>query len=339
MTRAGRIPGRLLLVPLVTALLWPAAAGAQDRTAWMKEARFGVMTHYLADWIAREQGQGRAMTVEDWNDLVDRFDADGLAEQVAAAGAGYHVLTIGQNSGFYLAPNATYDRHVGARPSRCARRDLVADMADALHRRGLRLIVYLPSGAPAGDRDAVAALGWRPGAHRNREFQQKWEQVIGEWSRRWGAKVDGWWFDGCYWPNAMYRAEEPPNFASFAAAARAGNPASVVAFNPGVVDRLLSVTPHEDYTAGEIDRPDRLMIRRAEGGKVDGARVHVLSYLGASWGRGMPRFDDAQVIAWSRKAVAAGGAITWDVPVEKGGSIPRPFLDQLSAVGRALGRK
>jgi alpha-L-fucosidase len=323
------------------ALVGPVAtADGQDRTAWMREARWGVMTHYLADWIAREeQGQVGAMTVERWNDLIDRFDADGLAGQLDLVGAGYLILTIGQNSGFYLAPNPTYDRLVGARPSRCSRRDLVADLAGALHGKGIKLIVYLPSGAPAGDREAVEALGWQPGARRNREFQGRWEQAIRDWSTRWGTKVDGWWFDGCYWPNAMYRAAEPPNFASFAAAARAGNPEAVVAFNPGVVDRLLSITPEEDYTAGEIDQPDRMMIRRAEGGKVDGARIHVLSYLGATWGRGEPRFDDARVVAWSRKVVGSGGAITWDVPVRREGLIPRPFLDQLTAVGKALGPK
>ena len=50
-----------------------------------------------------------------------------------------------------------------------------------------------------------------------------WEAVIGEWSARWGTRVDGWWYDGCYWPNTMYRAKEPPNFESFATAVRAGN--------------------------------------------------------------------------------------------------------------------
>ncbi len=68
----------------------------------------------------------------------------------------------------------------------------------------------------------------------------------------------------------MYRTEEPPNFVSFAAAARAGNPDSIIAFNPGVVPRILSVTPHEDYTAGEINDPNRVEIRRAENGKIDG---------------------------------------------------------------------
>ena len=219
------------------------------------------------------------------------------------------------------------------------RHNLVADLSDALHQRNIKLIAYLPSGAPAGDRAAASALGWHDGPDRNREFQLNWEQVIREWSIRWGKKVDGWWFDGCYWPNTMYRSPEPPNFASFAAAARAGNSESVVAFNPGVVNRLLSVTPHEDYTAGEINEPDRLMIRRAAGGKVDGARIHVLTYLGATWGRGSPRFSDDKVIAWTRKVNAAGGTMTWDVPVQKNGLITGPFVDQLTAVGRSVRAK
>ena len=41
---------------------------------------------------------------------------------------------------------------------------------------------------------------------------------------RWGQKVWGWWFDGCYFADAMYRHPDAPNFASFAAAAKAGNP-------------------------------------------------------------------------------------------------------------------
>ena len=43
-----------------------------DRAAWMKETRWGVMVHYLADWKARELRE--PMTVEKWNDLVDHFD-------------------------------------------------------------------------------------------------------------------------------------------------------------------------------------------------------------------------------------------------------------------------
>src|SRR5215469_7430140 len=278
---------------------WTGAASAQDRAAWMPKARWGVMTHYLADWQARVHNL--TMSVDQWNKMVDGFDAEGIARQLQSVGAKYYQISIGQNSGYYLSPNATYDRLTGANPSKCSRRDLVADLYEALNKRGIKLMVYLPSGAPGQDKAADAALEWRNGPYPNREFQAKWEQVIGEWSQRWGKKVGGWWFDGCYFPNSMYRSPDPPNFASFAAAARAGNPNAVLAFNPGVVYRILSMTPYEDFTAGEIDQPDRVTIRRSVDGKVDGTQIHMLSYLGRTWGMGDPRFTTDEMIGYTRK--------------------------------------
>ena len=307
---------------------------AQDRAAWMREARFGVMTHYLADWIA--QTTHEPMGIERWNTLVDRFDVERIAEQVKSTGAGYYLISIGQNSGYYFAPNPVYDKLTGIAPSKLARRDLVADLYEAMHKRGIRLMVYLPSGAPGGDKAADAALGWQNGPYRNKEFQQKWEQVIREWSARWGKNVSGWWFDGCYWPNTMYRSEDAPNFASFAAAARAGNPDAALAFNPGVIHRLISITPYEDYIAGEIDDPEKITIRRAVDGKQDGAQLHVLTHLGEQWGKGAPRFTAAQAVEWSKKVVQQGGAITWDTPVDPAGRIAPEFVEQLTAIGKAV---
>ncbi len=60
----------------------------------MKEAPWGLMVHYLADWKARELRE--PMTVEKWNDLVDHFDVNGLADQIKSVGAGYLILAIGQ---------------------------------------------------------------------------------------------------------------------------------------------------------------------------------------------------------------------------------------------------
>jgi hypothetical protein len=197
-------------------------------------------------------------------------------------------------------------------------------------------MVYLPAGAPGGDAVARSALEWRPGPQRNREFQEKWEQVIREWSLRWGKEVSGWWFDGVYWPNAMYRSDEPPNFASFAAATRAGNPDALIAFNPGVVDRTISLTPYEDYTAGETNDPDRVYVRRVEAGKADGAQIHRLIFLGRTWGKGPPRFTDEQAINFTRSFIAQGGVVTWDAPIQPNGLISKPFLDQLIAIGKAV---
>ena len=308
-----------------------------DRAAWMKDARWGVMTHYLADWKARDFHL--TMSVDQWNQLVGGFDVETLAKQLESVGAKYYIITLGQNSGYYLSPNFMYDHYVGIQPSKCSRRDLVAELSDALGRRNIKLVLYLPSGAPGGDRVARKGLAYDTEDPRKAEFQLRWENVIREWSKRYGKKIAGWWFDGCYTPNAMYRYPDPPNFESFAAAARYGNPDAAVAFNPGVFPRITPMSPYQDYTAGEINDPAGVDPHYLADGKVDGAQIHVLSYLGRTWGTGDPRFTTEQVTEWSRKVNGFGGAITWDTPVQLNGTIAQPFVEQLAAVGRVLGTR
>jgi len=314
---------------ILLALCSAAAAGEEAaemrrRTHWFRDAKWGVFAHYLT---------GKDTSAEDWSRRVNGFDVTGLTRQLETIGAKYFFITLGQNSGHYCSPNATYRKCVGIKPSKCSVRDLVADLYDALHPKRIRLLVYLPSGAPDEDLVATKALHWQKGPYRNREFQVRWENVIREWSLRWGSKVAGWWFDGCYWPNEMYRQPDPPNFASFAAAARAGNPDSIVAFNPGVLVPITSLTEHEDYTAGEINEPGQV---KCADRWVNGAQFHMLSYLGPWWAQGPPRFSNEQVIEWTRAINACQGVATWEVPVGENGLIPQPFVEQLIAVRRAL---
>ena len=322
-----------------------AAEPAPDhRTDWLKEAKWGVFMHYMGDTVLK----GDQLTIENWNKAVEAFDVNGLADQLASAGAGYFVLTLGQNSGFYCSPNKSYDKLTGITPSKCARRDLVSDLSEALSAKGIRLMVYLPSGAPDRDQEAMKAFEWKPGQFplwtyvngkpkgqddRLAAFQKKWESVIAEWSKRWGRQVSGWWFDGCYYPDAMYRHPEAPNFASFAAAARAGNPHSVVAFNPGVLDPIITLTPEEDYTAGEINDPGKVV---CPGRWVTKAQFHMLSFLGPTWCQKPPRFKADQVVAFTRAITDKEGAVTWDVPpAGVNGHIPDDFLAQLKAIGES----
>lgn len=311
---------RLCLLLAVTAL---TASAQSPRTEWFRQARFGVFLHYLTE---------KDTTVEEWNRRIDNFDAEGLARQLESTGARYFFITLGQNSGHYLSPNKTYDSYVGISPSKCSRRDLVADLYRALEPRGISLMVYLPSGAPDRDPIAMEKLQWKKGPYRNKEFQLKWEAIIREWSQRWGTHVKGWWFDGAYWPNTMYRTKDAPNFESFAAAARSGNPNSILAFNPGVINPITSITPHEDYTAGEIND-----VEHARASFRDGAQWQMLSFLGTSWSAGTaPRYSDEQIVGWTKKLAEKGVVVTYDVPRLENGLIPEPFLKQLRAIGTAL---
>ncbi len=344
---------RVVRYTLIVTLLgsaWPVAAA--ENTDWFRDANWGVMTHYLG--APPSSSGGEELTAQMWNRQIDAFDVEGLADQIASTGAGYLLFTIGQNSGHFCAPNATYDKFVGISPSKCSSRDLVADLGKALKKRNVRLLVYLPSGAPAADPVARKKLGWRwgrtggwqlpgePVGGRLVEFQRKWEAVIREWSLCWGDLVAGWWIDGCYFPDQMYYFDDEPNFASLAASMRAGNPKSIVAFNPGVVVPVVVHTKHEDYTTGEVTLkrlPEAVAACPGRWLQHDGAKVqfHILTYLGESWCRGeRPQWPDEKVIGITRDIGDKGGVVTYDIPIQTSGLIPETFVEQLRALGESV---
>jgi len=318
-----------------------------SRLCWFREANWGVMFHYL-DKPASSTTVS-STSAEEWNRRVESFDVARFAATVKETGAGYVIFTLGQNTGHFCAPNPVYDGIVGIRPSKLSRRDLIMELAEALLPE-VKLIAYLPSHAPAHDAQAVdrlrlhpswdgSAWGLRaplpaaaPADQRLAQFQRHWEDIITWWGERWGEKVAGWWLDGCYFPDKMYRDREEPNFASFARALRAGNGERILAFNSGTSRPFERLAAEQDYTAGETSNrmpaPNKW---EPMGETIDGMQMHVLSYLGDWWGEGGPRFSTEWVRAYTRMVVERGGVMTWDVPIRADGEIPSGFLDQLQA--------
>lgn len=319
---------------------------------WLRETKWGVFVHFLA-----EHYLDQPITPAKWNRLVDDFNVERLADQLKSAGAGYLIFTIGQNSGYFCAPNAVYDDLVGYSESHCSHRDLLADLYEALHQRGIHLIAYLPGGAPEQDAQAVARLEWQKGGpDRLVNFQRKWEAICRTWSERWGTKVRGWWMDGCWFADAMYRFDDEPNFKSFAAALKAGNSDSLVAFNPGIrLAAIESMTPYEDMTCGEC--LDVLYVgtyeRTGDGGwgdyvdfrdgTVNGVQLHIYlslkAYLkGVKFYDSPPRFPQELVIGYTRYLNERGGVISWETPITATGELKPLFFRQLTELGRAIGK-
>lgn len=287
---------KLCVTAIAAAALACAAGDKNPATDWMPQAKVGAFMHFLPG--------------ADTYPLVDKFDVAAVTQQLVDSGARYFIFTLGQNSGYMNAPNATYERTAGFEPhARCARRDLPKELAAALKPHGIRLMLYLPCQTPNRDLPAIKAFGV-PEEPLNRDrkidltFARKWAEVIREWSQRYGDAVSGWWFDGGYqwvgFNNEMAQL--------YAAAAKSGNPDAVVTFNPGV--SLKRATASEDYTAGELTEP----FSHTCGGRwLDGSQWHVLTYLGKTWGARDVRIEDAKWTAWTRDVTAKGGCVTFDL--------------------------
>jgi len=312
-------------------------------TDWFMQCRWGMLSHYLADTASNLKPID--LTADDWNRRIDAFDVDGLARQLADAHVPYFFITLGQNSGFYLSPNRAYDDIVRISPSKCSRRDLIADLARAFAPYGIRLMVYLPGGAPGADAVARERLE-QPLDERLSTIQWHWEAVVREWSLRWGRSVHGWWVDGPY-NAAAYKHPDAPNYRSFAEALKAGNPDSLVSFNNGLRTQsplLYSITEFEDYTPGEIERdlpvapgclPDYSRLTPYSR-TIDGAQLHILTVMGEWWGKGPVRFPDELTIGYTKFINSRGGVVTWDAPLTTAGLIDETFRPQLMALGAAM---
>jgi hypothetical protein len=239
------------------------------------------------------------------------FDVKRLSQQIEETGATYFVITLGQNSGYFISPNTTYDQHTGYAPgTRCSTRDLPLDLYAALHPRGIRLLLYLPCQTPNRDPRAQRAFGLPEGPADQPltpAFAHKWAQVIQEWSDRYGDKISGWWFDGAY---DHIRFDESVA-QLYAEAAKHGNPHSIVTFNPGV--RVIRHTRAEDYTAGELNEPlDQIPTSRW----LEGSHWHALTYLGSNWGQCDTRYTANQWANWMNAVTLAGGTASLDVGLE-----------------------
>src|SRR5579862_7766724 len=110
-----------------------AAAYRQANTDWFAKCRFGISTH----WTAQSQPVGR----DDWlpfEEAVNHFDAKRYVQQASEAGSQYILFTSCHALQMLPAPCAAIDR---VAPGRTTRRDLIGDLADACHARGMHLIV------------------------------------------------------------------------------------------------------------------------------------------------------------------------------------------------------
>lgn len=305
-TMAGSLAGMLVIGISIAGVAWaePAQPPAQSAEAapasaspsdWLNEARIGAFMHFLP---------GDPASFAKVND----FDVDALADQLEAMGARYFVFTLGQNSGWFNAPNAVYDRVTGYRTGeRCSERDLPLELSRALHAKGIRLMLYLPCQTPNRDARAQRAFGLAEGPKDqpiDLAFARRWAEVIHEWSARYGDKVGGWWFDGGY----AWVGFNEDIARVYSEAVKSGNPQAIVTFNPGV--GLKRHTQAEDYTAGELNEPFDVV----PGGRwVDGSQWHALTFLGTTWGRRDVRYPTERWQAWFRKVAEKGGAVTLDM--------------------------
>ena len=294
-------------------------------TRWLLDAKWGLFSHFLPN--APNEEIPASMTGRQWNKKVNAFNVSGLGDQLESLDIPYFFITLGKESDYFCSPNSNYEKLFAKGKGKLTERDLVADLAADLIPRGIRLCVYLP------------ALGGEGSARE----QQMYQQVIQEWSERWGKFISAWWVDDGKLPDSdMYKA--------YAAAFKSGNPDALIAFNAGRIVYTYNIlkppTNHEDYFAGHADwLLPVCQVRYFDkyefwvGPDFHGDQLHFLTFLGSYWGTGDPRFPDDLVVGWTQHTNDYGGTVSYDVPLSGTGIIPEKHFNQLSTLRKHIKRQ
>jgi hypothetical protein len=310
----------------------PVEYKGNPNTDWFKDAGYGIMVHYLKEAIVPEGGS------KEWNDAVNSFNAENFARQAKEAGAGFVMFTLGQNSGYYCSPNASFDKILGTQPGElCSTRDLPMDLIKELGKYNIPLILYLPSNPPVNNPLVSEKFHYPLKDTATSQYNQPiLESMIREWSLRYGSGVKGWWFDGLYSWNSIRSTRMDMsldyNISTHTLAAKAGNVNSIVTYNYGF-GKIQVNTPYCDYSSGEKQTIDEFPSSRWV---EDGVQWFLFTYLGEKWGGKGQQFETDDLVSKAEKIVQNEGVLCLEVVTNTEGEILPHHLEQIRQVGKRI---
>ncbi|CAA6677759.1 MULTISPECIES: alpha-L-fucosidase [unclassified Lentimonas] len=231
----------------VKAALLEDALAMRVQPDWFKDAGYGLMFQWTNRATPPEGG------IKPWEEKVNDFKLDAFVDMVESTGAAYVLWSVTWGNQYISAPLESLDAII---PGRTTKRDLLGEMADALHARGIKLIFYYHYGYDCNhsiDADWMEASGGYKADKT--EFYQNWMAIVSEMGDRYGDKLHGWWYDGgqryfnCHFDNTLGdQGILSAPWKELTLASRVGNPERVVAYNSWIKPRL---TEYQDYFGGE----------------------------------------------------------------------------------------
>lgn len=301
-------------------------------TSWMVASRYGLMFHWTSQSMPR---QGPAMS---YCDAVRSFNVDQFADMVSSMGAGFVVFTT-SHAGFYFpGPNPVIDSVL---PGRTCPRDLVGDLADALNNRHIRLELYFHPGHD----DTPWWQRTQFDDDKTAYFEQ-WRAIISSIGNRYGRKLAGWWFDDAAFTYYPFN----PDWEQMSAAARAGNPDRVIAYNSWILPKL---NDFYDVFAGEnasweTKYEDLAFLPvggtgRYNGGPQMGLQAEINVLINGDWGHfklnepiASASLSAQQIISRMKDAISRKAVPLLDIEVYQDGTASPETVHLLEDVRKAI---
>jgi hypothetical protein len=214
--------------------------------SWLTDAKFGFMCQ-CGEWSYPPHGPHKP-----WPEMVDKFDVKKYADLVDSTGSGYAIWSATWATYFSPAPIHAIDEIM---PGRTSKRDLIGDMADALAKRNIRLMLYYHLGHDQSPQNgAWWSKNWVSASDKSL-FIRNWCSILTEVGLRYGDRLAGWMFDD----ELIYY---PMPYEVVGKAAKAGSPARIISYNPWIQARG---TDFQDFQFGEGFRGSDALPESAHG--------------------------------------------------------------------------
>jgi len=303
------------------------ARGARSSTDWFVKSGYGVMFHWTA------QSKPRNGPPKTYAEAVRDFPVKDFVETVQGTGAGHVLFTVNHAIPHCPAPIAAWEKY---HPGLTTSRDLLGELADALSKVNIRFLMYINS-PRLGRLTNVGSGEFSPDMTDSRYVDMHCE-ILDEIGRRYGHKLDGYWFDSWYQSFEHFPGIRQDRIFD---ACKIGNRDRISAFNFWI---LPVCTPWQEYWAGEVGAPGPPATSRyIERGAGAGLQFQSLLYLDAPWVHSSldsemepPRFSSEVLTGYVQSCMQKQGVVTVNLGIYQDGTIGSQTRELMGSVRRKI---
>lgn len=187
----------------------------QEKTkevSWYLKAKYGLYVTYQhndADWVSQQKYiytcRPDGSLSENVDEIADAFDTERFAKDCMEMGVQYVTFTAYHGHMYVLYPSKTVEQVL---PGHTSARDLIRNLIDSLHAKGIRLQLYIH--ASIGDTMMPAdrrTTGYDDPAGHYRRWNDFINTFFDELATRYGTDIDSYYIDMISDPDYLERVD------------------------------------------------------------------------------------------------------------------------------------
>lgn len=299
------------------------AKASRASVDWLVQTGYGLMFHWTSQSVQPDGSNKK------FEDAVNDFDVDKFADMVEETGAGYVLFTIGHAEKYCPAPLKSWER---IHPGQTTQRDLIEEIANALHKKDVRLLCYLAG--PGTFKFPKQSMLTNDG---KQAFVDNYTDILTEMGNRYQDKIMGYWFDSWYrifegWPDVP--------FEDFFKVSKTGNKDRIICLNPWIYP---DVSPWQDYWSGEVQDP----IGLPENGYMkNGSSPHLPYHTLLTMEKHLwvqreaeisdPKFTPEQLSTYIKGCMDNGGFVSINLAIYQDGTVGEKALQVMKEVKKTI---